>query len=152
MAKIADKINLECISLELSARRKEDAISDLVNLLAQAGEIADSKAVYKAVLEREEMVSTGVGEGVAMPHARIAGIERSVIAFGRKKSGLSFDALDGKPVKLVFLLISPKSNEGEQLILLSTLARLLRSRSVRKGLLSATTPEEVVDALERKKT
>ena len=152
MGKIAAILKPACIKIELAARKKEEAIEELVALLADAGEIDNAPEVIEAVIARERMVTTGVGDGVAIPHARISEIENTVMAFGKKKRGLPFNALDGRPVQLVFLLISPKAREAEQLILLSTLARLIRSRSVRKALLSARTPEQVISTLQGEET
>lgn len=113
---------------ELTAARKEDAIRELVAQLASSGTIAKdlATAAEKAVLRREELGSTGIGKGVAVPHAKIAGIKGVVGALGRSTDGVSFNALDGQPVHLIFLLISSPDEAESHLKALRKVTALLK--------------------------
>jgi PTS system fructose-specific IIC component len=138
-------LDAACVELELQARRKEEAIAEMVGLLVKAGKLADPAPLVEALLARERLMSTGIGESIAMPHALIGGLAETLMAFGRKREGLRFDALDKQPVKLLFLLAGPERQELAHLQLLSRLARLLRDASFKEALLSVQRPEEVVE-------
>ncbi|MBN1834771.1 MAG: PTS sugar transporter subunit IIA [Spirochaetales bacterium] len=136
-----------CIELALKARRKEEALAELAGLLARAGRIADPEELTKALVAREKLTSTGIGAGIAIPHAMLPGLQETILAIGRKPEGLPFDALDRKPVQLIFLLAGPPGRELVHLQLLSRLARLLRDPTFREALMSAATPQEVLELL-----
>ena len=136
-----------CIELNLKARRKEEALAELTELLARSGRIEDPRELTRALVAREKLTSTGVGDRIAIPHAMLAGLEQTLLAVGRKPEGLPFDAIDRKPVQLIFLLAGPKGHELSHLQLLSRLARLLREEGFRQALMSAREPEEVLDLL-----
>jgi fructose-specific phosphotransferase system IIA component len=136
-----------CIELDLKARRKEEALAEMAALLARAGRIGDPEELTRALLAREKLTSTGVGSGIAIPHAMLAGLEETLLAVGRKLEGLPFDAIDRKPVQLIFLLAGPRGRELSHLQLLSRLARLLRDASFRETLMSAQEPREVLELL-----
>lgn len=136
-----------CVELEIKARRKEEALAEMAGLLAAAGRIGSSADLLKALMARERLASTGIGEGIAIPHAMLPGLEATVLAFGRKRDGLPFDAIDRRPVQLVFLLAGPPGSEFTHLQLLSHLARLLRQPEFRQGLLTASAPEELLALL-----
>jgi len=136
-----------CIELAVKARKKEEALAELVELLARAGRIESPEELTRALLARERLTSTGVGDGIAIPHAMLAGLGETLMAFGRKPEGLPFDSIDRKPVQLIFLLAGPRGREVSHLQLLSRLARLLRDPDFRRGLMSAEEPQEVLDLL-----
>jgi fructose-specific phosphotransferase system IIA component len=143
MSALWEILDPRCIELEIHARRKEEALDEMAALLENTGKIASRKQLLKALLAREKLTSTGVGEAIAIPHAMIPGLEETVLAFGRKAEGLPFDAIDRKPVQLIFLLAGPPGHEFVHLQLLSRLARLLRDADFRRDLMGATTPQEV---------
>ena len=147
MIALSQILDLHCVELSLDAKKKDDAVRKLVNLLAASDKTIDVDEVARAILEREKSVSTGIGGGVAIPHARISGISRSHMAIGKKKQGIAFGALDKRPVTLIFLIITPENEELTQLNLLSKLARFLRNRDFKKALLRAEKPEDVMTAI-----
>ena len=136
-----------CIELDLKARRKEEALAEMAAILAKTGRITDPEELTRALVAREKLTSTGVGEGIAIPHAMLAGLGETLLALGRKAEGLPFDAIDRKPVQLIFLLAGPPGRELTHLQLLSRLARLLRDAAFREALMSAQEPREVLDLL-----
>ncbi|HEY3324460.1 MAG TPA: PTS sugar transporter subunit IIA [Planctomycetota bacterium] len=113
---------------DLKSSQKEDVIKEMVQALVKAGRVeeAASKKVIKALMDREELGSTGIGAGVAVPHAKHDSITDLVGAFGRSKKGINFDALDGEPVHVLFLLLSSKSASGAHLEALAYISRLVR--------------------------
>ncbi|MFW5684071.1 MAG: PTS sugar transporter subunit IIA [Spirochaetota bacterium] len=142
---IATVLDESCVQLELTARRKPDIIRELVEVLARANRISDADEVTRRVLEREELTTTGIGGGIAIPHCLSVSASETVLAFGRKSSGAKFDAVDKQPVLLFFLMVGPPGAHNEHLRLLSKLARYLHDPGLKESLLSATTPEQVVD-------
>jgi fructose-specific phosphotransferase system IIA component len=142
--KILDYLREERMLLELKARTKDEAIRELATLLRDAEEIADFGAFLTDVFEREKLATTGIGNEAAIPHARSDAVNRFVIAFGRSREGVEFDSLDGKPVKLIFLMGTPKEKQlGDYLKVLAHLSRILRARSFRDSLLEASDPEGI---------
>jgi len=126
--KLVEIIPEGCIMDDLKATQKEEVIREMVGALVKAGRIeeATSKKVIKALMDREELGSTGIGSGVAVPHAKHDSITDLVGAFGRSKKGISFDALDGEPVHVLFLLLSSKSASGAHLEALAYISRAVR--------------------------
>lgn len=126
--KLGDIIPEGGILDDLKSVSKEDVIKEMVQALVKVGRIdeATSKKVVKALMDREELGSTGIGAGVAVPHAKHDSITNLVGAFGRSKKGISFDALDGEPVHVLFLLLSSKSESGAHLEALAYISRLVR--------------------------
>ena len=144
MLKISKLISVECMDSNLLAKKKEDAIAGLVDLLVKAGKIADSSATMQALLDREKLASTGIGSNVAIPHALLEGLTETVIAFGRSKKGIPFGSQDGSPAKLIFLIVGPSRQDLIHLQLLSRLARHLRDGAYRKALLKAKGANEIL--------
>lgn len=138
-----------CVELELKADRKEEALQEMVALLVGAGKIREPAVLLEALLAREKMVSTGVGDGIAIPHCASPELSAPAFAVARKRAGLAFDALDGQPVRLLFLLVGVKGQPTAQLRLLSRLARLLRDPGFTAALLAAGSPEEMLQLLRR---
>lgn len=124
---------------DLKATQKEDVIKEMVAALVKTGRIEEgtSKKVIKALMDREELGSTGIGAGVAVPHAKHDSITDLVGAFGRSKKGINFDALDGEPVHVLFLLLSSKSASGAHLEALAYISRLVRDEKFVKFLRDA---------------
>jgi len=134
--------------LDLPALSRKEAIVTLTSALSESiGRPDDAKRFADAVLAREETAGTGVGEGVAFPHAEAEGLTEPALAFGRSQRGLDFDSPDGEPARLVFLLLTPKSDYEGSLRLLAGMARLLARDEVRKRLLRADDPAAIIAAL-----
>lgn len=142
--KILDFLCREAIATNLESRVKKEAITELVELLAKAKKVKDVQEVIKILLEREELGSTGIGQGVAIPHGKTEQVSEIVAAFGISKKGIEFDALDGEPVYLVFLLLAPGEAAGTHLKALAKISRLLKDKFFRQALREATNPEEVI--------
>jgi len=143
--KISDFVDPTAIKIELEATTKESVLRELVALVAATGKITDELAILKAVRERENLCSTGFENGAAIPHPRQGHpdiVKELVAAFGRSSAGVDFEALDGKPVQLFFLLCAP--NDSEHLKALAKLSRFLKKEAFRKKLLEAKKPEDVV--------
>ncbi|MEI6232972.1 MAG: PTS sugar transporter subunit IIA [Planctomycetota bacterium] len=137
--KLAEIIPEGGILDDLKSTTKEEVVKEMVQALVKAGRIDDatSKKVVKALMDREELGSTGIGAGVAVPHARHDSITELLGAFGRSKKGISFDALDGEPVHVLFMLLSSKGASGAHLESLAYISRLVRDDKYVKSLRDA---------------
>ena len=134
--KIAALLKTEAINLNLQARQKPDALREVAGLLAQGRRIADFEAFYAEILERERVSSTALGHDVAIPHARTEQCSEILLAVGRSTAGVDFESKDG-PIRLVFLIGTPKQMVTEYLRVVGNLARLLRQDALREKLLAA---------------
>ncbi len=145
MVKISEFVDPKGIKMDLTAQDKEGVLRELVSLAAETGKITDELAILKAVRERENLCSTGFENGAAIPHPRQGHpdiVKELVAVFGRAVKGIDFEALDEKPVQLFFLLCAP--TDSEHLRALAKLSRFLKKEQVRKSLLEAKTPDEVL--------
>jgi len=147
--KLGDIIPDGGIMDDLKAVEKEDVIKEMVQALVKTGRIEESSSakVIKALMDREELGSTGIGAGVAVPHAKHDSITDLVGAFGRSKKGINFDALDGEPVHILFLLLSSKNASGAHLEALAYISRLVRDEKFVKFLKDAKDVKELRDLL-----
>lgn len=145
-------LSKETVKLNLAATSKDALIEELVDVLAQAGRIKDRKAALKAVLERERKMSTGLQNGIAIPHGKTDTVESLVAALGIKKEGLPFDSLDGQPCQIFLMTLSPASRTGPHIQFLADISRTLHDAAVRQQVLDATSEETVVDLLCRDRT
>jgi PTS system fructose-specific IIA component/PTS system nitrogen regulatory IIA component len=147
--KLVDIIPDGGIMDDLKSVEKEDVIKEMVQALVKAGRIEESTApkVIKALMDREELGSTGIGAGVAVPHAKHDSITDLVGAFGRSKKGINFDALDGEPVHILFLLLSSKSASGAHLEALAYISRLVRDEKFVKFLRDAKDVSGIAEIL-----
>lgn len=144
--KITNFLREERIALDLSAYDKEDAIRKVAALLGNATEISDFDLFLKDVFERELLSTTGIGNGIAIPHARTRAVKEFVIAVGRSSDGVDFGALDNRPANLIFLMGTPKDKGlNSYLRILAHLTRLLQKEDFKKGLLYASSPKEIVE-------
>lgn len=127
------------VTCEVKAQTKEAVIRELVELLVQAGSIKlkDVEKIVQTLLEREALGSTGIGQGVAIPHGKSGTVTRLVSAFGISHQGVNFDSLDGEPVRLFFLLVAPEDSAGPHLKALARISRLLKDKHFREALLAA---------------
>jgi len=142
--KILDFLCQEAIVTDLEARTKKEVITELAELLAKAKKVKSVEEIVKVLMEREQLGSTGIGQGVAIPHGKTDLVNEIVAAFGVSKKGIDFDALDGEPVYLVFLLLAPQEAAGTHLKALAKISRLLKDKFFRQALRNATSPEELV--------
>ncbi|MDH5683272.1 MAG: PTS sugar transporter subunit IIA [candidate division WOR-3 bacterium] len=144
MQKISELLSPPAIILDLKANEKVEVIKELTSILIEQGYITNVDEFFSAILKRENIESTGIGLGVAIPHARTKAVKDIVLAFGRSRTGVNFSSLDGKPSHLVFLIAAPEEKKSEYIITLARLSKLLRNEEVRFRLTQAKTPDEVL--------
>ena len=145
--KLADLLNEDLIKIPLQKKDKDEVIAELIDLLVASGKIKNKETVYKAVMEREKVMSTGVGDGVAIPHGKADGVDDVVAAFGISKEEIDFLSIDEKPVHLVFLLVASPEATGPHLKALSRVSRLLNKKEFRSKLLNANSSFEVMEMI-----
>lgn len=148
--KFSDFINVASIKADLAAEDKPEVIREMVESLARAGAISpgDVESIVAAILKREELGSTGIGRGVAVPHTKHPGVERLVGTVGVSVEGVDFNSLDGDKVHLLFLLISPPDRPGDHLRALENISRQLRDETFCRFLKQARTPQDIQQLLE----
>lgn len=147
--KLGEIIPEGCVLDDLKSAQKEDVIKEMVAALVSAGKVDEvsSKKVIKALMDREELGSTGIGAGVAVPHAKHDSVSDLVGVLGRSKKGINFDALDGEPVHVLFLLLSSKSASGAHLEALAYISRLVRDEKWVRFLKEAKDVKELRDLI-----
>ncbi|MDH4163369.1 MAG: PTS sugar transporter subunit IIA [Nitrospirota bacterium] len=134
MARIRDLLDDELIIAELKAGDKAGVIAEFAELLAAKGKVRDRDELVRVIGEREAQGSTGIGEGIAIPHAKSSSISEMVVAFGRSSTGVDFHSLDGKPAYLFFVLVSPEDRPAEHLKTLARISRVMRNPALRDEL------------------
>jgi PTS system nitrogen regulatory IIA component len=145
---IMDFLSADAIKLSLESKNKKDAIKELVEVLFKSGKIKDKKKMVQTLLEREELGSTGIGQGIAIPHGKSDTVSDLAAAFGLSQDGISFDSLDGEPVNIFFMLVAPEGAAGAHLKALARISSLLKDKYFRKSLLGAKTPEDVIKIIQ----
>jgi PTS system nitrogen regulatory IIA component len=142
--KIVDYLKEDCIITNLKSRDKEGVLRELIKLLEKNGYVKDGDKILETVLEREKLGSTGIGQGIAIPHAKTEQINDIVCALGISQNGIDFDSLDGEPVYIVFLVLAPTKSIGQHLKTLAKIARLLKDKVFRNALRNAKSPSEAL--------
>ncbi len=142
--KIVDFLFEDSIIIGMKNREKEAALEELLVALENAGRIKDRKKILEALIEREKLGSTGIGQGIAVPHAKTNQINNLVAALGISQKGISFEALDGEPVNIIFLVLAPAKATGIHLKALAKIARLLKDKVFRQSLKTASSPSEAL--------
>ena len=145
--KLVDILPKECITTELKSRKKDEIIRELIELLAKSPSVKDTAFISKSIFERERTMSTGIGNGVAIPHGKSAGIARLCAALGIIKDGADFDSIDKKPAHIFVLLASPEGPPGPHIKALSRISRMLNKTQFREKLLQCKSSEEAVAAI-----
>ncbi len=141
--KLIDILNESAIVPDLLASTKTEALEVLVEAMANSHPEVDEQEMLTILLEREELGSTGIGDGIAIPHGKSPNIAQITSGFGLSKSGIEFDSLDGEPAHLFFLLIAPENSAGDHLKMLARISRMLKNTEFRKRLLSADSQQEI---------
>jgi len=145
---LTDLLTIDRIRIPLEGGTKEDLLRELVSIVTAADGIQDEEAVLRAVKERESILSTGIGHGVAIPHGKSPSVPELRMAAGRAATPVDFDALDGQPVALFFLLVGPETAAGPHIKALSRISRLVRRDDVRDRLIAARSAAEFLKALQ----
>lgn len=148
--KITDLLRADTIEVNLQSNSKTAVIDELINTLDQAGRLADKEAYKQAILEREEHTTTGIGDGVAIPHAKSSAVKTPAIAFGRSTEGIDYESLDGQPSHLFFMIAASEGANNEHLETLSRLSSMLIDENFRQTLLNAPSKEDILDAINQK--
>lgn len=148
--KFGDFVSGEAIRAQLTAEDKPGVIREMIDALLEAGRIApgEAESIVKAIMKREELGSTGIGRGVAVPHTKHPSVQRLVGTVGVSSEGIDFNSLDGEKVQLFFLLISPPDRPGDHLRALENISRQLRDDTFCRFLKQAKTPGDVWQLLE----
>lgn len=147
--RILDILPKHAIIPDLEGRTKRQVLEELIETLL--GEIPglDRDRLMAVLLERERLGSTGIGDGIAIPHGKIKDIDRLLLSFGKSNRGVDFESMDGKPVHLLFLLVAPENCTGIHLRALARIARMLKNAPVRKRLVSVTTQDEIYAVIQQ---
>jgi mannitol/fructose-specific phosphotransferase system IIA component (Ntr-type) len=149
--KIMNILDPKCIVFPLKEKNKKEIIKELIDVLVENKKIKekDKEEVFKCVMEREKLGSTGVGLGVAIPHGRTAAVDKIVGALGISKEGVEFETLDGEPVYFVFLILSPLEATSDYLRAISYVARMFKDKFFREALKNISSVEEVVKIIKQ---
>lgn len=131
------------ITLEEPPAEKTDAIEYLLDHITETGRVTDRESALSALVQREQETTTGVGKGIAIPHAQTSAVDQPSVAFCRSSAGINFESMDGRPAHLVFMILVPENGSDEHLEILSSLSRSLLHEEVREGLYDAETPTDV---------
>lgn len=145
---ILDYLPSSCINIDLKSQTKKEVLKEMVKLLASNQKMKNPEKVLKTLQDREELGSTGIGQGVAIPHGKSEDLEEIQMAVGISRKGIEFDALDGEPVHLFFLLIAPQNSTGTHLKILAKISRLLKDKFFRQALRESKSPEEVLKQIQ----
>jgi len=141
--RLADYLPVEQINPDLKGTTKFEVIEELLNLLGSHPKMIDREIALQDVLDREGYLSTGLENGLAIPHAKTDGVGALLLAFGIKKDGVDFESLDGKPAQLIFLVLSPRDTSGPHIQTLAVISRNLKEARKREALLQAQSAEEI---------
>lgn len=141
--KLLDFLNLECISAHLNASSKIDLLDEISELIANCNPKLNKTSILTHLKERESIGSTGIGEGVAIPHCKYSGLKNLVAAFGLSKEGIDFDAIDGKKVHFICLIIAPENSIGLHLKALARISRIFKKEELRNKLIETNTSKEI---------
>lgn len=140
---ITDMFEKGYIIEELKATSKRAVLAELSEIFSRDQKGLEPGTMVDVLIEREKLGSTGIGDGIAIPHGKLKGLDRLVISFGRSRQGIEFDAIDGKPVHIFFLLMAPESSTGQHLKALAKISRMLKDPYFRNDLMEARSAEEI---------
>ena len=145
--KLWEVVGESCVKVDVESRDKEEALAELVELLVRAGKVSDREGVLDVLYRREDEGSTGIGQGVAIPHAKHACIAELVGCIGISRAGVEFDASDGEPVRLMILIMAEPSNPGPHLACLAEIARLLKIQGFARKVIESGSPAKVIEVI-----
>ena len=147
--KILDYLDEEKVILDLKKGEKKAVIERLVSFLMKCGGEGDSEKIVKALMDREKTGSTGIGNGVAIPHAKTDAVDSLRVAYAYSASGIEYDAVDGKSAHFFFMVVSPPSEASAQLRLLARISRLMGNRLLRNELKAADSAEKAIATIRK---
>lgn len=135
----------ERVIMNLKATAKREALLEIVEDLGKTPGVTDVDALKKAILDREEIMSTGVGLTIAVPHAKLHSVKAFTLGLARSAKGIDYDSLDGQPVKIIVTIAAPDNDQSTYLRVLAAVMHVLRNEDKRKAILGAATPQDVVE-------
>ena len=145
--KIQDLLQKNCILIDLKGNDKSEILTQMATYMASLFDLEESENIVRRIVERESEMSTGIGFGIAIPHARLSGIDRPYMIAGRSVQGIPFEAIDEQLVHLIFMMVSPTNTTTEHTQILSSLSRIMSYEEMRNCLFAADTPEKFLDAI-----
>ena len=145
--RITELMDKQLIIPELHAKNKKEVLKELVACITKREVAIDADDLLRVLLEREELGSTGIGDGIAIPHGKVKRIKNLMVSFGRSLGGVDFQSMDGKPTHIIFLLIAPENSAGIHLKALARLSRLLKDSRFRKNIMEADSSQEIYDLI-----
>lgn len=149
--KISDFLSSKTISVDLQSQKKEDLVNEMLELLVAAKKIkeADRQSILEALMAREALGSTAIGQGIAIPHAKSDSVDKLVGCVGISKAGMDFESLDGENVHIFFLLVAPIDSAGPHLKALARISRLLKDKFIRESLKNVPNPEDILNIIQQ---
>ena len=145
--KILDYLREEWIVADIQGTDKPSVLREISSLLVKPCQVASSEELLRTLLEREKLESTGIGEGVAIPHGRLKKLKTFLVAFGRSLKGVDFDSIDGKPSHVFFLVMAPENSAVNNLKLLGRIVTLLKDASFKRRLMEAHSQKELFESI-----
>jgi len=145
--RIAELMDKDFIIPSLEAKTKKEVLKELVDCIIKKEPEIDPEELLRVLLEREELGSTGIGDGIAIPHGKIKKLKKLIVSFGRSREGVDFQSMDGKPTHIIFLLIAPENSAGTHLKALARISRLLKDSSFRKNIMEANTAQDIYNII-----
>jgi fructose PTS system EIIBC or EIIC component len=143
--KVTDILKKEFIVSDIKSIKKEEVINELINLFSDDSRVTDIEKVRSSVIEREKIMSTGVGKGFAIPHGKTNAINEIIAAFGKTNSPIEYQSLDSKPVNLIFLLVGKDNLVSTHIKLLSRISRMMNKDDFRESLINANSSDEIYE-------
>lgn len=132
------------IVLELKGNTKSEVLLEMIDVLGKSEGVTDANALRKAILDREEIMSTGVGLTIAVPHAKLPSVKQFTLGLARSSRGISYDSLDGKPVHVIVMIAAPDNDQNTYLRVLAAAMHVLRNESNRRAILAARSTDEII--------
>lgn len=145
--RLSELMNEKLILLSLKGKKKAEILEEMVECLSKVDILEDKKDFFSSISQREELESTAVGGGVAIPHGRSSSVKKLSIVFARDEDGVDFESLDSKPVHYIFMIAAPQDVRKEYLQAIAKVARLLKSELMKKRLMEVNTDKELMDAI-----
>lgn len=150
--KIVDILSKDAVKVDLQARDKKSVIEEISELVVRSAGLTDKQGIVQVLMEREALGSTGIGLNVAIPHAKLQGVDSIIAALARSKEGIDFGSIDGQPVMLFFVLISGVNTAGTHLKALAKISRLLKNDETREALISCNCSVEMYEIVSREES
>jgi len=145
--RLSEMLQEDTVVVGFKGIKKQEILEELIDLAEKTGKIHDKKEALKAVMVREQMMSTGLEHGIAVPHAKTGSVSEMVMAMGLCRDGVDFESVDGEPSRIFFLLLAPENAAAANVKLLAQIARITSRPEFRKKLVQASTPAEVINII-----